>query len=280
MFRLFLSFIFSFIIVSIASAKTIIFMAGSSPTGGNTALSKLVAETITNNKLSVDFKATGNCSLVKSGWNSEQGPMLITWESPFNSEESPCRIDFIDGEILVLLYEFPQAMCNFSNKSMEDYLKPNNQYLVGVPGRNIQYEKLFNDIEKTSGIKHTIIPYKNVNDLQTSLKTQEIDWVLMGKDAAEKLGAKCIWDTGRDTTVGLKRALDIWPSISSSVAYYTVWIAGKNLSTQEIKVIKESLEQASQTIEWKNLENSRGYKGFNLDKQTINSKILHKINKN
>lgn len=279
MFRFLLSLLFFIIVSSTASAKTIIFLTGSSPTGGNTALSKLVLESMTNNKLSIDFKATGNCSLVKSIWNSEKGPILITWESTFNSEENPCSIDFDSNEILVLFYEFPQAMCNFSNKSLEDYLKPNNRYLVGIPGRNIPYEKLFSDIEKTTGIKHTVIPFKNVNDLQTSLKTQEIDWVFMSKDAAESLGAKCLWDTGRDNTVGLKKAQDIWPSISSSVAYYTVWMAGKNLSTQELETIKESLKQASQSTEWKNLENSRGYKGFDLDKQNFISKILTKKDK-
>lgn len=274
MYRFLLSLLFFIIIGSTASAKNIIFLTGSSPTGGNTALSKLVVESMTNNKLSIDFKATGNCSLVKSVWNSEKGPILITWESTFNSEENPCSIDFGTNEVLVLLYEFPQAMCNFSNKSLEDYLKPNSRYLVGIPGRNIPYEKLFLDIEKTTGIKHTVIPFKNVNDLQTSLKTQEINWVFMSKDAAESLGAKCIWDTGRDNTADLKRAQDIWPSISSSVAYYTVWIAGKNLSIKELETIKESLKQASQSIEWKNLENSRGYKGFNLDKKIISSKIF------
>jgi hypothetical protein len=150
-------------------------------------------------------------------------------------------------------------------------VKSGSRHLVGAPGNKFDKD-LFAFIEKHHGIRHTVIDYRNVTEIQAGAKSGEIDWVFMSQPSAEKIGATCIWSTARPGTGGLPAAQDLWPAAPSSVIYFATWVVGKNLDPQTESRIKQGLSDAARSDDWMEFAKSRGYLGFTLDRQQIDIK--------
>jgi hypothetical protein len=253
-----------------AQAQVVNFQTGSSLTGGNTRLGKMAAESMQQHGVQVEFKATGNCALTKKAWQQAKGPFMAIWSSTFNQPDSACRVDFKLSEIVAVLYEFPMALCSLQEQNLADYKRPGSRHLIGVPGNKFDY-RLFKFIEDNHDIKHSFVNYRNVAETQAGAKSGEIQWVFASQASAERMGARCLWSTGRSGTGPLPAAKDLWKAAPGSVNYYTVWIAGKNLDTALTKKIHTSLQAATSSQEWIEFALSRGYLGFSLDLETIDT---------
>jgi hypothetical protein len=263
--------VLSVMLAMTGTANAVDFQTGTLPTGGNTRLGKIATEHIEQQGINVDFRATGNCSLVKTHWNSTQKPFIAMWTSTNNEINSVCRVPFELQDIIAVLYEFPMALCSLKNQTMGDYTKSGSRHLVGAPGNKFN-KTLFAYIESQHNIKHTVVDYRNATEIQAGAKSGEIDWVFMSQPSAEQIGAKCIWSTARDQTSNTKTAKSLWPQAPSSVDYFTSWIVGKNLDSNTELKIKNGLDKAAQSEVWMEFAKKRGYLGFTMDRKQIDIK--------
>lgn len=182
-----------------ATAKEILLINPSSPTGGQAIYSKEIINELKQHGYEVDLKTTnGNCALAKNLWDNSRIPTMLITATNTNGnaqkEENICFIETTKQNFLYWINSNVNSFCSAGNKTWQDFIKKGSTHTIVVPADS-KVENFVKELAKLYEVNIRVVRVMLYNEAITMVKAGEVDYLFRtGIHVTPELKDKCFWN--------------------------------------------------------------------------------------
>lgn len=235
------------------SQTDIVFVSPFKAGGSTLPFIKDFAAQIEQTGIAVDQRFLGNCRLASQILNRTKTKYLYVWASDLQQECLPPQ-SVTAKNLVGMLFVTPMYMCG--RLSTLDQYRDRPAIMGTNPGA--VYTALSEQIRDKINSNIKIVNYANSGAIKAAIVTGEIDLVFhsSGKALSRDNLVTCYAATAAEQIKGLDLISDIIGHVPHSQISNTFWIAGVNLTAQEMANIREIYSRWTKSKEFASMINT------------------------